>query len=134
VDALAGSFIELGLNPGDRVVLQLPNVIEAPLTLLRAWRAGLVVAAVPMLWRAMEIARVRCGRAQGPDRPLAVCRRPAGTTLARHRRHAVRFVLGFSRELPDGITSLEAAMGAGRAHDVHAQRIQSGPSLITFSG
>ena len=36
VDALAAFFVELGLQPGDRVVLQLPNFIEAPLALLGA--------------------------------------------------------------------------------------------------
>lgn len=58
VDALAAVFTDLGLAPGDRIVLQLPNFVEAPLALLGAWRAGLTVAAVPMLWRASEIARV----------------------------------------------------------------------------
>ena len=58
VDALASFFIEAGLEPGDTVVAQLPNLAMAPLTLLGAWRAGLTVAAVPMLWRAEEIAKV----------------------------------------------------------------------------
>jgi len=137
VDALAGFFIELGLNPGDRVVVQLPNFIEAPLTLLGAWRAGLVVAAVPMLWRANEIARV-CDAVEpkaligvsqfADDLPAERLRDIAATRLS------VRFVLGFGRDLPDGVASLDAAMGAGRyAHDVMAQRVQSGPSLITFT-
>jgi mycobactin salicyl-AMP ligase len=136
VDALAGFFIDLGLNPGDRVVVQLPNFIEAPLTLLGAWRAGLVVAAVPMLWRAMEIARVcdvvepkaLIGASQfADDLPAERLRDIAATRLS------VRFVLGFGRDLPDGVASLDAAMGTGGARDVHAQRIHSGPSLITFT-
>ena len=52
VDALASFFIALGLEPGDTIAAQLPNLAVAPLTFLAAWRAGLTVAAVPMLWRA----------------------------------------------------------------------------------
>ena len=33
VDSLAAVFVTLGLKPGDRIVVQLPNTIEAPLTL-----------------------------------------------------------------------------------------------------
>ena len=57
VDALASFFVELGLKPGDTIAAQLPNVAVMPLTLLAAWRAGLTVAALPMLWRAHEIGR-----------------------------------------------------------------------------
>ena len=45
VDALASFFIALGLEPGDTIAAQLPNLAVAPLTLLAAWRAGLTVAA-----------------------------------------------------------------------------------------
>ncbi len=45
VDALASFFIELGLEPGDKIAVQLPNLALQPLTLLAAWRAGLTVAA-----------------------------------------------------------------------------------------
>ena len=48
-------------------------------------------------------------------------------------RLSIRFVLGFGHDLPDGVGSLDAAMGTGRAQDVHAQRIRSGSSLITFT-
>jgi mycobactin salicyl-AMP ligase len=137
VDALAGFFLELGLNPGDRVVVQLPNFIEAPLTLLGAWRTGLTVAAVPMLWRAHEIARAcdavepkaLIGVAQfADDLPAERLRDIAATRLS------VRFVLGFGRDLPDGVASLDAAMGTGRyADDVIAPCLRSRPSLITFT-
>ncbi len=39
VDALAGFLIELGLAPGDRIAVELPNTVETPLMLLAAWRA-----------------------------------------------------------------------------------------------
>ncbi len=44
-------FVELGLEPGDRIAVQLPNLALQPLTMLAAWRAGLTVAVMPMLWR-----------------------------------------------------------------------------------
>ncbi|MGH6734527.1 MAG: class I adenylate-forming enzyme family protein [Methyloceanibacter sp.] len=137
VDALAGFFIELGLEPGDRIVMQLPNVIEAPLALLGAWRAGLTVAAVPMLWRAMEIARV-CDAIE--PKALIGAAEFAGERSAEYLRDvaatrlSVRFVLGFGRNLPDGIASLDDAIAAGRlARDQVRARTHDGHSLITFT-
>jgi acyl-CoA synthetase (AMP-forming)/AMP-acid ligase II len=69
VDALASFFIELGLEPGDRIAVQLPNLVLQPLTLLAAWRAGLTVAALPML---LQIP----GQASGGKADPARCRRP----------------------------------------------------------
>ena len=136
VDALAAFFVELGLQPGDRVVLQLPNFIEAPLALLGAWRAGLTVAAVPMLWRAMEIARV-CDALEpkaligashfADETPAEMLRDVAGT------RMSVRFVLGFGRDLPDGVTSLDEAIEAGPLPERPEPYTQAGASLITFT-
>lgn len=137
VDALAAFFSELGLEPGDRIVLQLPNFVDAPLALLGAWRAGLTVATVPMLWRAMEIAKV-CDALEpkaligvshfAEERPAELLRDVAATRLS------VRFVLGFGLSLPDGVVSLDEVIGAGRPNDEEvAPRAHSGPSLITFT-
>lgn len=137
VDALAAFFVDLGLKPGDKVVLQLPNFIEAPLTLLGAWRAGLTVAAVPMLWRAMEIAKVcdllqpkaLIGASHFDDgRPAEVLRDVAAT------RPGVDVVLGYGLSLPDGVLSLDDVIGAGHSpSDEFTARQPSGPSLITFT-
>jgi len=137
VDALAAFFVGLGLAPGDRIVLQLPNVIEAPLALLGAWRAGLTVAAVPMLWRAMEIAKV-CDALEpkallgvshfAQDMPAEILRDVAATRLS------VRFVLGFGRDLPDGVASLDDVIAAGHfSRDTLKPRSHAGPSLVTFT-
>lgn len=137
VDALAAFFVELGLKPGDRIVLQLPNFIEAPLTLLGAWRAGLTVAAVPMLWRAMEIAKVcdllepkaLVGASHFADgRPVEVLRDVAAT------RRSVNVVVGYGLSLPDGVLSLDDVISTGHpAGEQFAARSQPGPSLITFT-
>ena len=51
-------FIELGLEPGDRIVVQLPNVALAPLTIARRLARRAHGRRLPMLWRRMEIAKV----------------------------------------------------------------------------
>jgi acyl-CoA synthetase (AMP-forming)/AMP-acid ligase II len=48
-------------------------------------------------------------------------------------RLSVRFVLGFGRDLPDGVTSLDEAIQAGPLHGMPALYTQSGASLITFT-
>jgi acyl-CoA synthetase (AMP-forming)/AMP-acid ligase II len=135
VDALASFFVDLGLAPGDRVVLQLPNLIEAPLILLGAWRAGLTAATVPMLWKATEIARV-CDALEpqaligvshfAGESPAELLRDVAATRLS------VRFVLGFGPDLPDGVGSLDEVLDAPRDGDATPRR-SAGPALITFT-
>jgi mycobactin salicyl-AMP ligase len=117
VDALASFFIELGLEPGDRIAVQLPNIVLQPLTLLAAWRAGLTVAAIPMLWRAHEIGRV-CEEV-APNALIGVSRfggeKHAETLCEIASTHlSVRFVLGFGPALPDGVVSLDEVIEAGR--------------------
>ena len=135
VDAMARVFIGLGLEPGDRVAMQLPNFVEAPLVILGAWRAGLTVALVPMLWRLMELARV-CD-AVGPkaligighfagEQPAETLRDVAATKLS------VRFVLGFGEDLPDGVIPLDEAM-AVETGGALTPRVPRGASLITFT-
>jgi hypothetical protein len=112
VDALASFFIELGLEPGDTIAVQLPNLALSPLTLLAAWRAGLTVAALPMLWRAHEIAKA-CEEV-APKALIGVSSF-AGENYAETlcaiavSQISVRFVLGFGRGLPDGVASLDEA-------------------------
>ena len=108
VEALAAYFVHLGLASGDTVVVQLPNLIEAPLAFLGAWRAGLTVAAVPMLWCGTEIARV-CDMLEpaaligishyAGEHPAELLRDVAATRLS------VRFVMGFG---PDLISATES--------------------------
>lgn len=131
VDALASFFIELGLEPGDTIAAQLPNLALAPLTLLAAWRAGLTVAAVPMLWRAEEIAKV-CEQV-APKALIGVSsfvgeKRAETLCAIAASQLSVRFVLGFGRDLPDGVASLDAAMAAGQTGQ---ERLMESPPRIT---
>ncbi len=137
VDTLAARFVDFGLKPGDRVVAQLPNLAEMPLTLLGAWRAGLTVAAIPMLWRAGEIARV-CDSLEpaaligisryGEEAPAERLRDVAAT------RPKLRLVLGFGPNLPAGVGALDDAMAPARANDRPQPRMASNnPALVTFT-
>lgn len=47
-------------------------------------------------------------------------------------RMSVRFVLGFGSDLPDGVVSLDTAMGACPVSDFEP-RHHAGPSLMTFT-
>lgn len=135
VEALAAYFAHVGLAPGDCVVVQLPNLVESPLTLLGAWRAGLTVAAVPMLWRATELARV-CDLLEpaaligmstyGEDRPAELLRDVAATRLS------IRFVMGFGADLPDGVSSLDDAILDGPLPGF-GPRANPAPALVTFT-
>ena len=51
ISSLAAHFIEAGLPSNSVIAVQLPNTIEFDLTVLAAFRAGLVVAVLPLLWR-----------------------------------------------------------------------------------
>jgi long-chain acyl-CoA synthetase len=52
-----GAFLrsELGLEPGDRLAIMLPNVLQYPVTLFGALRAGLTVVNVNPLYTASEL-------------------------------------------------------------------------------
>jgi acyl-CoA synthetase (AMP-forming)/AMP-acid ligase II len=137
VDALARFFIELGLLPGDVVAVQLPNTALSPLIMLGAWRAGLTVAALPMLWRGHEIGRVcdeitpkaligvsQCAGERQVDALCAI----AASQLS------VRFVLGFGPDLPDGVIPLDEMLETGHKGSRPVEsRGGRGPLLITFT-
>ncbi len=137
VDALAAFFIEIGLEPGDRIAVQLPNLALQPLVLLAAWRAGLTVAVLPMLWRGYEIARV-C-QAIEPKALIGVASfagaRPCEELCRIASPHlSVRFVLGFGQDLPDGVASLdEAILGREASRRAIEAPPRKGPALITFT-
>jgi mycobactin salicyl-AMP ligase len=137
VDALASFFIEIGLDPGDRIAVQLPNLALQPLVLLAAWRAGLAVAMLPMLWRGYEIGRV-C-EAIEPKALIGIASFAGGRQceelcLVAAPHLSVRFVLGFGHDLPDGVISLdEAILGYGPSRRAIEAPPRKGPALINFT-
>lgn len=137
VDALASFFVELGLLPGDTITVQLPNLAMTPLTLLAAWRAGLTVAALPMLWQEHEIGMV-C-EAVAPKALIGVSHFEGEHCAERlcaiaASQLSVRFVLGFGPELPDGVASLDDALAAGRSGPRYSgANVGRGPAMINFT-
>src|ERR1700686_4391772 len=55
ISALAAHFIESGLPANSIIAVQLPHTVEFVLTVLAAYRAGLVVAVLPLLGRQAEL-------------------------------------------------------------------------------
>jgi acyl-CoA synthetase (AMP-forming)/AMP-acid ligase II len=135
-DTLAAFFIELELQPGDIIAMQLPNFALSPLTLLGAWRAGLTVAALPMLWRGHEIARV-CAALE-PKALIGVSHFAGDTPMeslsaVAASRSQVRFVLGFGPDLPDGAGSLDEVISIPRPLQPVETLMREGPAMITFT-
>jgi acyl-CoA synthetase (AMP-forming)/AMP-acid ligase II len=135
-DALAAFFVGRGLAPGDVIAAQLPNFALAPLTILGAWRAGLGVALLPMLWRGYEIARA-CAEV-GPKALIGVScfgdETPIETLAAvAAAQSSIRFVLGSGPHLPGNIASLDEAMNGNREPGAAEAPAMTGPALITFT-
>ena len=135
-DALAAFFAGRGLAPGDVIAAQLPNFALAPLTILGAWRAGLAVALLPMLWRGYEIARA-CAEV-GPKALIGVScfgdETPIETLAAvAAAESSIRFVLGSGPHLPGGIASLDEAMNGNREPAAVGAPAMTGPALVTFT-
>ncbi len=119
-DQIAVRFLRRGLNTGDTIALQMPNTIEAPLLILGAWRAGLTVCLMPLLWRFDEI-----NRAFSRLKPKAVVTvsrygdemsaRTLGEAAAKNP--SVRFVFAIGEDLPDGVTPIDDWMSEEGAED-----------------
>src|SRR5205085_4413678 len=115
ISALAAHFIESGLPANSVIALQLPNTVEFALTALAAHRAGLVVAALPLLWRQAEltVALNRTGA-----RAVVTTSRVDGVVHADIAMNAaaecfsIRHVCGFGDDLPEGMASLDRAIAA----------------------
>lgn len=110
VARIAAELEKLGLRQGNVIALQAPNIVEVPLVILGAWRAGLVPCLMPVLWQLDEIddafARVR------PSAAVTVTRygseQPAVTLAEAAARHvSIRFVLGLGSGMPDGVTPVD---------------------------
>ena len=87
ISSLAAHFIESGLPANSVIAVQLPNTIEFALTVLAAFRAGLVVAVLPLLWRQSELTMALNRTAA---RAIVTCRQDRRRHLFRHRHERRR--------------------------------------------
>jgi len=111
VERVKHELLQLGLEPGDIIAVQAPNIIEAPLILLGAWRAGLVPSLMPVMWQLEEI-----------DRAFALTKPKAAVTIARYgseqpaitlgevaaKHMSIRFLLSLGENTPDGLTPIDS--------------------------
>jgi acyl-CoA synthetase (AMP-forming)/AMP-acid ligase II len=122
ISALSAHFIEAGLPANSVIAVQMPNTVEFMLTVLAAFRAGLIVAVLPLLWRQAEltVALNRTGA-----RAIVTMSKIDGVVHADLAMNAaaeafsIRHVCGFGDDLPEGMASLDLALsgesGATRA-------------------
>src|ERR1700730_8503436 len=113
ISALASHFIESGLPANSVIAVQLPNTVEFALTVLAAYRAGLVVAVLPLLWRQAELTMALNRTAA---RAIVTSSRVDGILYsdlamnAAAEAFSIRHVCGFGTDLPEGMFSLDDAM------------------------
>jgi hypothetical protein len=113
ISALAAHFIESGLPANSVIAVQLPNTIEFALTVLAAYRAGLVVAVLPLLWRQAELTMALNRTAA---RAIVTTSKVDGIVYADLAMNAaaeafsIRHVCGFGTDLPEGMASLDNAI------------------------
>ena len=135
ISGIAKQFIEAGLPPGSIVAFQLPNIIEFPIALLAAIRAGMTVALLPQLWRQSELtaaltrigarALVGIGRIELIDHGDLAMNAAAEVFSIRH-------VFGFGKHLPDGMAQLDIATHARAEFDSPPKLDPRQPAIVTF--
>lgn len=113
---IAARLVATGLLPGDRIAIRLPNMIELPLILAGAWRAGLVPVCLPLMWRMDELhqtlpqidpaAIVTVGRLGDINHSEMMCEAAA-------HHIAVRHIFGIGGDLADGVSAIDDWFSAG---------------------
>lgn len=113
ISSLAAHFVESGLPSNSVIAVQLPNTIEFALTILAAFRAGLVVAVLPLLWRQSELTMALNRTAA---RAIVTSSKVDGVVYsdlamnAAAEAFSIRHVCGFGSDLPEGMASLDNAI------------------------
>jgi hypothetical protein len=138
---LAARITALKLLPGTVVATQLPNTVEAVITLLALWRADLVAAPLPLLWRQAEAAQAL---RRVDARALITADTVATTDHAEIALEAaaaafnVRYVCSFGDNVADGLVPLGDIFAEGEApgeaprETLAASGTSSRPRVVTF--
>jgi hypothetical protein len=110
ITAIAGRLRQTGLSADAIVGIQLPNTVENILALLGVMRAGMIPAALPLLWRRADMiaalariggkALITCGDVGAFNHGQFAMRIAAEV-------FSIRFVCGFGNNLPDGVVSFD---------------------------
>lgn len=110
VDLLCRKLIVLGLAPGDRVIVIMPNLVEAMVTLLAVCRAGGVVVTLPVF---ADLETVTAAALLTDATGLVTMAGFAGLRPAEMARSvaaaamSMRFVACHGRSAPEGVVALD---------------------------
>lgn len=135
ISAIATHFIDSGLPAGSVIAIQLPNTIEFSLTVLGAFRAGLVVTLLPQLWRQADLAMAlnRTGA-----RGIVAMSKIDGVSHAEIAMNAaaeafsIRHVFGFGDSLPEGMDSLDRVIAHPASPALFPAIDARRPAIVTF--
>jgi hypothetical protein len=134
---LAAVFTQAQLPRDAVVMVALDPGLEQMATLLALWRAGLVAALCPPLWRKADLVRATERLAA---RAIVTAEHAHGTQAALLMRDVaaecftVRFVLAFGDEVPDGIVPLSLGLAEADTMPVPepAEDQPLRPAFVTF--
>ncbi|MDD7908786.1 MULTISPECIES: AMP-binding protein [Pseudovibrio] len=131
INRIAAFFSAVGLEPDKVIGIQAPNTVDTVLTMLGAWRAGLIVSPFPLHWRHREILQAL---STVGAKAFITADRIEARFLGEDARDAaadyfsLKFVFGLGSSVPDGVLELaplvqqyaEAAETVGRSADKNA--------------
>jgi acyl-coenzyme A synthetase/AMP-(fatty) acid ligase len=125
VSAIAERLRLLGLDTDTVVGIQLPNTVEAVLTLLGVLRAGMIAAPMPLLWRQADVteALIRIGAKM----IMTVSRVDDFDHIDLAMRVAVelfpiRYIGGFGSDIVDGVVPFDDLLAAEKCEPPMLER------------
>lgn len=133
---LAAQLRTLGVQPGDSLLLMLPNSVELPLALAAARMAGAVPAIAPAEEK-VDTLRAMAERCEATA--ILTMSRIGDISLGEKARQVaarlmnIRCVAGFGFDLPDGIVSLEGWSEEDVVPFVPSEDGQDSAALVTFA-
>ena len=135
ISTLAAHFLDAGLPAGSVIGVQLPNTVEAILTVMAAFRAGLVAALLPQLWRHAELTdalnRTRARALVTTSRIDGVCHADLALRAA-VETFSIRHVCAFGEALPEGIAPLDDVLAGAPEPRQFPARDPRAAAIITF--
>jgi len=106
----AALFHALDMKPGTVVGIQMSNTINSILVCLACWRARLIVAPIPAVWRQNEIGDTLEGqsvRALIATQPSEIDQSALRLRDSAVNLFNIRYVFGFGDDLPEGVINLD---------------------------
>jgi acyl-CoA synthetase (AMP-forming)/AMP-acid ligase II len=135
VSAIAARFVDAGLPQGSIIAMQMPNTVEFVVTAMAAFRAGLIVALLPQLWRQSELTtalnRIGARAIVGVSRIEIVDHAELALNAAAEA-FSIRNVFGFGNDLPEGMAPLEIATSGMNGWLPPAPPDARRPAMISF--